>query len=114
MRKTLMILTMALMLSPLVVGAQTSNVTVTYRTTRPTTGSPIVKFLWELKTDAGAYTPYVTTTDSLATFSLPYNHIYLVRVKGEDADGDQGDYSVASDPFNPNKPGACGKPVRLP
>ena len=92
--------------------AQGDTRPTTYTTTAPTTGSAVVLYHWELKAGSADYVSAGTSTGATMTISLPWNQTCVVRVRGQDADGDFGPYSVPSDNFTPDRPGACGKPVR--
>ncbi len=105
-----------LLIASLVVAAGTTR-NVTYRTTRPTTGSPAVQFNWNISDNNGAtWTLAATTPDTVVTLPLTLLKTYIVKVAGVDALGRQGQFSVNADPFTPDDgpPGVPGKPARLP
>lgn len=110
--------TLKAVMAVLVLGAfalawgQTSTRTTPYATTAPTTGSPVKVYHWELSVDDGPFIEVAQTATLTCPIELPWNATARVRVRGEDADGDLGPYSPVSDPFTPDRPGACGKPVR--
>ena len=66
-----------------------------------------------MKTDAGAFVNYVTTTVPNALVTLESGHTYVIRVAAIDAQGRQGVWSADSDPYTPDlgAPGGCGKPI---
>lgn len=102
----------ALALLSSVAFAQGDTRATTYTTTAPTSGSSVATYHWEVSVNGGAYTEVATSTGVSLTLNLPWNAAITVRVRGKDADGDFGPYSPVSDPFTPDRPGACGKPTR--
>jgi hypothetical protein len=104
------------LLLPMVVGAQTGTITVTYTTTAPTTGNPVVTYEWQASSNNGStWSPAGTSTSLSKPISLTVGGTYIVRVRGIDALGQAGTWSPVSDPNTPNAgpPGACGKPSWL-
>jgi len=102
----------AVVLLATVAVAQGDTRATTYTTTAPSSGSSIVVYHWEASVNGGAYSEVATSTGLSVTLALPWNATVTVRVRGKDADGDFGPYSPVSDPFTPDRPGACGKPTR--
>jgi len=116
MKRILMIATGVVLLAAFAVAAGTTT-PVTYRWTKPTTGSPVVTYEVYTSTNNGTtWALAATEPDTTATIPLTYMQTYLVRVRGVDAQNRVGAYSPASDPFMPDAgaPGASGKPIRVP
>lgn len=114
MRKIIAVVVCALLLGSLAVAAGTTR-SVTYRTTKPTTGSPVTQYNWYMSDNNGTtWTLGVSTPDTVATLQMTLLKTYIVRVEGVDALNRHGPFSVNSDPFTPDDgaPGAPGKPVR--
>jgi len=88
---------------------------VTYTWTAPTTGSPVVRYTVELKTNGGAWVEVSTSTTSPTYTFSTFNYLstYEVRVAGVDALNRKGLYSLSSDQYMPDQgiPGAPSKPV---
>jgi len=115
MRRIVLLVVSVLLLGSLAFAATTRS--VTYRVTRPTTGSPAVAFNWHLSDNNGTtWTLATTTPDTFATLTLTTLKTYLVKVQAVDALNRIGPFSVNSDPFTPDDgaPGATGKPTRVP
>lgn len=103
-----------LLVGTLAIAAGTTR-SVTYRCTKPTTGSPVVTYNWYTSDNAGTtWTLAATSTDTFVTLSLTLLKTYIVKVEGVDALNRHGPFSVNADPFTPDDgpPGAPGKPVR--
>lgn len=110
------IIVAVLLAASLVIAAGTTR-SVTYRTTKPTTGSPVTQYNWYLSDNSGTtWTLGASTADTVATLQLTLLKTYIVRVEGVDALNRHGPFSVNSDPFTPDDgaPGAPGKPSRVP
>lgn len=113
MKRLMMILTVLLSLGA--VNAFAAAPPVTYTWTAPTTGSPVVRYTVELRTNGAAWVEVSSaTTSPTYTFStFDYLKTYEVRVAGVDALNRKGAYSNSSDPYMPDQgiPGAPGKPA---
>jgi len=95
--------------------AQTTSMQFTYNTTAPTTGSPVATYEWQASSNGGTTWADAGTSTTLSkAITLAVGQTYVVRVRGVDAQGRSGPWSVASDPNTPDPgpPGACGKPAR--
>lgn len=113
MKRAIAILVSVVLLAALAIG-QTTTVDVRYRTTAPTTGSPVAVYAWQVSTDGGAtWTNARTSTGVEVVLSLAAGVPVLVRVAGIDAQDRQGPWSPVSDPYTPDAgaPGGCGKPA---
>lgn len=113
MKRLMLILTLLLSLGA--VNAFAAAPPVTYTWTAPTTGSPVVRYTVELRTNAGAWVE-VSTSTTLMTYTFStFNYLstYEVRVAGVDALSRKGAYSTSSDPYMPDQgiPGSPGKPL---
>lgn len=93
---------------------QAGTVQTPVTTTAPTTGNPVVTYVWEVSTDNGAtWAPARTSTGTATVLALPPLVSVRVRVAGVDALGGQGAWSPVSDPHTASagNPGPCGKPA---
>jgi predicted phage tail protein len=116
MKRLTQLIIIAAVLLPMVVGAQTGTITVTYTTTAPTTGNPFVSLEWQVSANNGStWSPAGTSTTLSKAIPLAVGGTYIVRVRAIDALGQAGIWSPAADPNTPNggAPGACGKPTWL-
>lgn len=113
MKRLMLILTM--MLSLCAVDALAAAPPVTYTWTAPTVGSPVVRYIVQLRSNSGPWVEVSSSTTSPTyTFStFDYLSTYEVRVAGVDAMNRQGLLSDSSIPYMPDQgiPGAPGKPV---
>ncbi len=89
---------------------------VTYTWAAPTTGSPVDHYVIQHSEDGGAW---VTVQDSQSTNSYmltaAFDAEHSIRVAGIDAQGRQGPWSVASEPYTPTlgAPGQPGQPIAV-
>lgn len=116
MRKAFTMVIAVLLFSTLVFG-QTTSLNLTWNWSAPTTGSAVHHYVVQSSSNATTWTTLTTqpTTNSV-TLSCPVGVNIQIRVAGVDAQGRQGPWSEASDPFVPDAgaPGAAGKPIRVP
>ncbi|MBU0742170.1 fibronectin type III domain-containing protein [bacterium] len=97
------------------VTAQAQEV-LNYTWTAPTTGSPVDHYVVQHSEDGGAW---VTVQDTQMTNSYALTAVYdvehRVRVAGVDAEGRQGPWSIASEPYTPTlgAPGQPGQPIAV-
>ncbi len=99
------------------VSAQTETVSVGVTTTAPTSGNPVVAYLWEMSMDGGTtWTTAGTSPGVATTITVPTLTAVRVRVRGRDILGGTGAWSDVSDPYTATRgnPGACGKPTWRP
>ena len=92
--------------------AQT-EIPVNYQWTAPTTGTPVDHYVVEHAVNGGSWTQIATASSNSFTLAAAVGEAHQIRVAGVDADGRQGVYSVASDPYEPDAgpPGQPGKPI---
>ena len=104
--------TIAMILLASTAMAQT-EVEATCEWAAPTTGSPVLLYVIEHSVIDGAWTQIATTSATTYTFMVSVGDSHRVRVAGVDADGDQGPFSLPSDPYIPDlgPPGQPGKPI---
>lgn len=103
-----------ILLASLAIG-QTTSLNVTYTWSAPTTGSAVHHYVVQTSSNGTTWTTIAAQpTSPSVTIAAPVGVTILVRVAGVDAQGRQGVYSEASDPFVPDagQPGAPGKPVK--
>lgn len=95
--------------------AQTvDTMTVSYQWTAPTTGSAVVYYVVEHDVDgSNDWQPEGQTDTNSFTLDLAVGQAHRIRVAAVDAEGRQGPWSVASDPYTPDlgAPGQPGKPI---
>lgn len=98
------------------VSAPAAPVTVTYTWTAPTTGSPVISYDVEITNNGTTWTSYAVATTTSVSVTVQELQMVQIRVRGKDALGRPGPWSVASDPWtnDPGPPGGCGKPTRVP
>jgi len=89
--------------------AQTATMDVAYQWTAPTTGSAVDHYVVQESIDGGAWADIATTPANNYTLAATVGVSHRIRVAGVDAQGRQGLFSVASDPYTPD-PGAPGQP----
>lgn len=110
-----LMLALALVVSLITTNAFAAAPPVTYTWTAPTTGSPVVRYTVELRTNGGAWVEVSTSTTSPTYTFSTFNYLstYEVRVAGVDALNRKGAYSANSDPYMPDQgvPGAPSKPT---
>lgn len=114
MRRVMSALVVLLLLSPLMVGGQTTVIPTVYTWTAPATGSTVDHYnVWH-KAGTAAYVMLGTTKNLNYTVPTVPGVVNLVYVEGVDATARVGGPSPASDPFTPDAgaPGVPGKPVR--
>jgi len=92
-----------------------ADVDVTYQWTAPTTGSPAVSYVVQLRADGGTWTTIANVASNAYTLDATYGVSHELRVAGVDSQGRQGIWSEASDPLTPDAgaPGQPGKPIIL-
>ncbi len=111
MIKRLLMILVLLALSTLPVNAEEIS---TYTWTAPTEGSTVHHYIVAVSMGGNAFVqlmvePTVNTVD----LAFEPNTDYSVRVAAVDAEGRQGEWSEASDPYSYQLPGLCGKPERI-
>lgn len=113
MKKIIMTITSVVLLTTMVF-AQTTSMNITYHFTAPTTGSLVDYYIVQSSESGTTWTTLsIRPTTNSFSINVPVGINVQVRVAGVDAQGRQGPWSVASDPFVPDAgaPGAPGKPV---
>ncbi len=86
---------------------------ISYSWTAPTSGSPVDHYIVEHRMDGGGWTEIANVGSNTYTLTATIGRSHQIRVAGVDAQGHQGPYSVASDPYTPEPgpPGQPGKPI---
>lgn len=81
--------------------------------TAPVAGSPVDHYVVQQSVNGGLWVQIATTSSVTYTLNASVGDSHSIRVAGVDADGRQGVYSVASDPYTPDlgNPGQPGKPI---
>ncbi len=94
--------------------AQTTEA-VNYSWTAPTTGSAVHHYVVEHSINGGAWVQVATVTINGYTLAATYGEAHRIRVAGVDAQGRQGPFSVASEPYTPDlgAPGQPGQPIAI-
>ena len=110
--KIVIVAAFAAMILPTLALAQT-EMTASYQWTAPTTGSAVDHYVVQHAVNSGTWTTVGNTDTVSYTLTLTVGESHQVRVAGVDADGRQGVWSVASDPYTPDpgNPGQPGKPI---
>ena len=97
--------------------AQTTESSVTYQWTAPTTGSEVVEYVVQLEVDGSGWVEFDRSATLSYTFTdtFVYGREYAVRVAGVDAQGRWGPWSISSEPYTPDlgRPGQPGQPVLI-
>jgi len=90
-----------------------ADIAVNYQWTAPVTGSPVDHYVVQQSVNGGSWTQIATSSSTTYTLSASVGDAHSIRVAGVDADGRQGVFSVASDPYTPDlgAPGQPGKPI---
>lgn len=89
---------------------------VTYTWSAPTTGSPVDHYVVQHSEDGGSW---ITVESALANntyvLTAAYDVEHAVRVAAVDAEGRQGPWSIASEPYTPTlgAPGQPGQPIAV-
>jgi hypothetical protein len=113
--KTIVPFLVCLMAFGLVAGSSQAQteMEVNYQWTAPTTGTAVEYYVVEHSVDGGQWTQIATTSTNTYTLLAEIGLSHQIRVAGVDADGRQGPFSAASDPYSPDigAPGQPGKPV---
>lgn len=116
MKRFAMTLVVALLVGAMAIG-QTTTINLTYNWSIPTTGSAVHHYVVQASSNGTTWSTLSTqpTTNSV-TVAAPVGVQIQIRVAGVDAQGRQGPWSEAADPFVPDAgaPGAPGKPNRVP
>jgi len=104
------LLTAVLAISPTMALA---DVAVNYQWSAPTSGSPVDHYVVQQSVNGGSWSQIATSSSTTYTLSASVGDAHSIRVAGVDADGRQGEFSVASDPYTPDlgTPGRPGKPI---
>jgi hypothetical protein len=92
--------------------AQT-EMAVNYQWTAPTSGSAVDHYVVQQSVNGGSWVQIATASSTSYTLNASVGDAHSIRVAGVDADGRQGIYSAASDPYTPDlgNPGQPGKPI---
>ena len=92
--------------------AQT-DMSVDFQWTAPTTGTAVDHYVVEHSVDGGSWTQVASTSSNTYTLTAAVGSSHQIRVAGVDAQGRQGPFSTASDPYTPDPgaPGQPGKPI---
>jgi len=113
--RTLLITTLGLAFMVLGQGAAQAQTTmdINYSWSAPTTGSPVDHYIVEHSVDGGAWSEIGSASSNSYTLTATVGNSHRIRVAGVDAQGRQGTFSIASDPYTPDAgpPGQPGKPI---
>lgn len=116
MRRPWIAVVAVVLMSTLVLG-QTTTINLNYTWTAPVDGSPVHHYVVQSSSNGTTWVnlPMQPTT-AATTVPAPVGIQIQIRVAGVDAQGRQGVWSEAADPFVPDAgaPGAPSKPVRVP
>jgi hypothetical protein len=97
-------------------GAALAQEAVDYTWTAPTTGSPVDHYVVQHSQDGGTWVTIDENVPSNSyTLTAAYDVEHSIRVAGVDAEGRQGPWSVASEPYTPSlgAPGQPGQPIAV-
>jgi len=109
-------LTLGLLLTTIILatpGMALAEMAVNYEWTAPVEGSPVDHYVVQQSVNGGNWVQIATTSTNTYTLNATVGDAHSIRVAGVDAQGRQGQYSAASDPFTPDpgNPGQPGKPI---
>lgn len=112
MKRLIQLVLVALLLVPLMVGAQTTHIDYLLRWAAPTTGNPVAQYVVLVSVDHGTFETYGLSDTNQLPVSLPVGYTYIFAVFGVDSTGRNGLTSDHSEEYfiDAGAPGACGIP----